>query len=112
MACFLVAMGLGIITTALARAFPKRWNIQWLNAILWGAVLMLMVEHVAHGEITPYPPFLTVGILEVLPEMLSVGVPMTILSAGLWASLVTTNELVMRKGGLANLSINKNLGRV
>jgi hypothetical protein len=111
MACFLVPMGLGIITTLFARAFPKRWNINWLNAILWGAVLMLMVEHVAHGEITPYPPFLTAGILEIMPEMLSVGGPMAAFSTALWASIVVVNDIMSRKGGLAGAGINRNLGR-
>ncbi len=104
MACFLVPMGLGIITTLLARFFPKRLNIHWLNAMLWGAVAMLMVEHVAHGEIVPYPPFLTAGILEVLPEMLSVGGPMAIASVSFWALLTAANDIVTRKGGLASFS--------
>jgi hypothetical protein len=104
MACFLVPMGLGIITTLLARFFPKRLNISWLNAMLWGAVAMLMVEHVAHGEIIPYPPFLTAGILEVLPEMLSVGGPMTLASVSFWALLTAGNELISRRGSLAGLN--------
>ena len=110
MACFLAPMGLGIITTLFGKAFPKRLNIGWLNAILWGAVVMLMVEHVAHGEITPYPPFLTAGIFEVLPEIVAVGIPMATASTLLWASLVVANELMTRKGGLANFTVHRNLG--
>ncbi len=112
MACFIVPLGLGIVTTALARFFPKRWNIQWLNAMLWGAVVMLAVEHVAHGEITPYPPFLTAGIMQVLPEMLSVGGPMALFSTGIWASLVVVNEFMSRRNILAGLSMHKSLGHV
>ena len=104
MACFIVPMGLGIITTLLARFFPKRLNINWLNAMLWGATAMLMVEHVAHGEIIPYPPFLTVGIMEALPEMLRVGGPMTIVSTSIWALLAAANDIMNRKGGLAGFS--------
>ena len=111
MACFLVPMGLGIITTLLSRFFPKRLNIQWLNAMLWGAVAMLMVEHVAHGEILPYPPFLTAGLIEILPEMLSVGVPMTIASASLWTSMTIMNEIMNRKGGIVKVS-DRFLGRI
>ena len=109
MACFLIPMSLGIITTLLARFFPKRWNINWLNAILWGAVMMLMVEHVAHGEIIPYPPFLTSGILEIMPEMLSVGIPMAVFSASLWASMVAVNELMIRKTGILNLNTRRDM---
>jgi hypothetical protein len=102
-------MGLGIITTLLARFSPKRLNINWLNAILWGAVMMLMVEHVAHGEIVPYPPFLTAGILEIMPEMLSVGIPMALFSTSLWASMVAVNELMARKTGILKLDVRRDL---
>ena len=90
MACFLVPIGLGVITTALRRKFSRVWKIDWLNIMLWGGVLMLAVEHFAHGEIVPYPPFLTAGIEEVLPEMLSIGVPMTLAIVALWIVLITT----------------------
>jgi len=96
-------MSLGIMTTLLARFFPKRLNISWLNAMLWGATAMLMVEHVAHGEIIPYPPFLTAGIMEILPEMLSVGGPMAALSTAFWASMVTVNEIITRKTNLTGI---------
>jgi len=111
MACFLVPMGLGIITTLMGRVFPKRWHIEWLNMILWGAVIMLMVEHVAHGEIVPYPPFLTAGLFEIMPEMLSVGGPMAVFSASLWASVVVVNELITKKTGAVNIQFHRNLGR-
>lgn len=110
MACFLIPMGLGIVTTLLARFLPKRWNVGWLNAILWGAVAMLAVEHVAHGEVIPYPPFLTAGILDVLPEMISVGVPMAAFSAALWASLVVANEYMAKNTGMIKPGIRSRLG--
>lgn len=111
MACFFVPMGLGIITTLLSKAFPKRLNINWLNTILWGAVLVLMVEHIAHGEITPYPPFLTTGIFEILPEMISVGGPMTLFSTALWASIVTVNELISQKIKLEGIGLKLKFGK-
>lgn len=88
MACFIVPMGLGIVTTALRKRFPKIYKIDLLNIMLWGGVLMLAVEHIAHEEIVPYPPFLTAGIAEVLPEMLAVGGPMTIAIVLIWAVMV------------------------
>ncbi|MEM2282127.1 MAG: hypothetical protein QXH26_01060 [Candidatus Hadarchaeales archaeon] len=88
MACFLVPMGLAILTTAFSRKFPEKLKVSWLNALLWGGVLMLAIEHLAHGEIVPYPPFLTAGIHEVLPEMLTVGVPMTFLILAVWSGMV------------------------
>jgi hypothetical protein len=90
-------MTLGIITTAARKAFPKKWHIDWLNMILWGAVIMLAVEHIAHGEIVPYPPFLTAGLVEVIPEMLTVGGPMAIFSVSAWTGMVVINEIVISK---------------
>ena len=97
MACFLVPMTLGIITILARKTFPKKMHIDWLNMILWGAVIMLAVEHIAHGEIIPYPPFLTAGLLEVIPEVMAVGVPMTIFSTSAWGTMVVINEIVMSK---------------
>ena len=97
MACFIVPMTLGIITILTRNVFPKKLHIDWLNMILWGAVIMLAVEHVAHGEIVLYPPFLTAGLTEVIPEMLAVGVPMTIFSTSAWGTMVVINEIVMSK---------------
>jgi len=88
MACFLVPMSLAILTTALSKRFPQKYRISWLNALLWGGVLMLAVEHLAHGEVVPYPPFLTAGLSKVIPEMLTVGVPMTVCTVGLWSAMV------------------------
>ena len=97
MACFLVPMVLGIITTVMRKVFPKNWHINWLNTMLWGAVAMLALEHIAHGEIVPYPPFLTAGLFEVIPEMLAVGGPMAIFSVTAWTGMVLINNAVISK---------------
>ena len=49
---------------------------------------MLAVEHIAHGEIVLYPPFLTADLHEVLPEMLRVGVLMTLAIVLIWGTMV------------------------
>ena len=104
MACFMFAMGVGIITLLLRKFFPKRLHIEWLNAILWGAVVMLAVEHLAHGEIVAYPPFLTAGLGQILPEIISVGGTMTAVSTGIWASMVGANGLIEKKMVKINLT--------
>ncbi|MEM3402875.1 MAG: hypothetical protein QW179_00055 [Candidatus Hadarchaeales archaeon] len=91
MACFIVPGILAVITTLLSRKTSHRWCLGWLNALLWGGVVMLAVEHIAHGEVVPYPPFLTAGLSEVLPEMLGIGVPMTISIVALWGAMVGIN---------------------
>jgi len=88
MACFLVPAGTAIVTTAIGKKVPEKYHINWLNSMLWGGVVMLAVEHIAHGEIVLYPPFLTAGLTEVLPEMLRVGVPMTLSIFLIWGIMV------------------------
>lgn len=106
MACFLVPMVLGIFTTILRNRFPESYRINVLNLLLWGGVAALAFEHVFHGEIVPYPPFLTAGLSEVLPEMLIVGVPMALAATGMWASmLLITKRVAGRTFRLSRLGV-------
>ncbi len=88
MACFIVPAGAAIVTTAIGKKAPEKYHLNWLNSMLWGGVVMLAVEHIAHKEIVLYPPFLTAGLSEVLPEMLRVGVPMTLSIFLIWGVMV------------------------
>lgn len=94
MACFLVPMALAIITSVFRKRFPESYRINVLSLLLWGGVIALALEHVAHMEIVPYPPFLTAGLSEVLPEMLTVGVPMLIATTGMWASITVVTRAI------------------
>lgn len=111
MACFIVPMALGILTTLLHRKFPKELHAGWLNALLWGGTLMLAVEHVAHGEIVPYPPFLTAGLAEVLPEMLTIGAPMAIVNVGIWSAMILVNRKIARAAIPRNLTEKTGIAR-
>ena len=88
MACFIVPAGAAIVTTVARKKVPEKYHINWLNSMLWGGVVMLAVEHISHGEVVLYPPFLTAGLPEVLPEMLRVGVPMTLSIFLIWGIMV------------------------
>jgi len=88
MACFIVPAGAAIVTTVVRKKVPEKYHINWLNSMLWGGVVMLAVEHISHGEVVLYPPFLTAGLPEVLPEMLRVGVPMTLSIFLIWGVMV------------------------
>lgn len=94
MACFLIPMSLAIITSIFRKKFPDCYRINVLNMLLWGGVAALALEHVAHGEIVLYPPFLTAGLGEVIPEMLIVGVPMAMAATGMWASVVVVTKAI------------------
>ena len=115
MACFIVsataAIGVGITKYAVKhhenkfalerREEPKEYKfgseIKWskklsyLEMTLWGGSFLLAIEHILHGEIVPYPPFLTAAgegpdaVNEMLTEMGTVGVAMLAILVAAWA---------------------------
>ena len=96
-ACFLVPMALAIITSILqktARSVAEKLKLWVLNALLWGGVILLAVEHVWHGEVVPWPPFLTAmanpaDIPLMLHEMATVGTAMSIATLITWGMILT-----------------------
>lgn len=106
MACFLVPMGEALVTTAFSKFLGKekstRLRLNWLNNMLWGGVSLLTVEHIWHGEITYYPPFLTAlnsweGTEVMLKELLTTGVPMAILITVVWSVMVVVDNLIQKE---------------
>ncbi|MCX8173734.1 MAG: hypothetical protein N3F63_03890 [Thermoplasmata archaeon] len=101
MACFLVPTAVGFIVLLIAVFGRTRFSAIWrtriagLNLMLWGGSLMLAVEHYAHQEIVPYFPFLTRGMDEVLPELVTVGVPMTLVIFAAWGIMVAVSTKVL-----------------
>lgn len=114
MACFLVPMGEAIATTVVQKVMENRekrvgeeraknlgltWSrkLSWLNKLLWGGVILLALEHVWHGEVVPWPPFLTAmenpaDVGPMLHEMATVGVAMAITVTVVWAIIVAVAE--------------------
>ena len=97
MACFVVPTAAAIVTTVAGKKVPEKYHLNWLNSMLWGGVAMLAVEHISHGEVVLYPPFLTAGFPEVLPEMLKVGVPMTLIIFLIWGVMVAVAERMSKR---------------
>ena len=97
MACFIAPMGLAIVTTVFKKKIPENLKIGWLNIMIWGGVIMLAVEHIAHGEVVLYPPFLTamqtpVAIPVMLQEMATIGGTMTIAIVCIWLVMVAITQ--------------------
>jgi hypothetical protein len=90
-------MGAAVVTTAVRKKFPEKLRVNWLLSMLWGGVVMLAVEHISHREVMPYPPFLTAGLPEVLPEALRVGIPMLLAVVAIWAVMVMAANFAGRK---------------
>jgi hypothetical protein len=115
MACFLVPMGEAIVTSVVQKVVENRekkvgeertketglsWSrrLSWLNKLLWGGTILLALEHVWHGEVVPWPPFLTAmenpaDVAPMLHEMATVGVAMAITVTVVWAIIVIIAEL-------------------
>ncbi|MFH1404297.1 MAG: hypothetical protein ABIH11_08525 [Candidatus Altiarchaeota archaeon] len=95
MACFSAPMATAVITTIFRKRIPEKYHIGWFNTLAWGGSAGLMIEHLASGEIVPYPPFLTamanpVDAAVMLSEIMSIGIPMLLACVGVWMAMVYT----------------------
>ena len=95
MACFIVPLTQAVATSIYRKttkqtdSFVGR-NLKTLEQMLWGGSLMLIVDHIINGEVTYIYPFFTAlesegGAIVMLREMLTVGVPMSVLVTAVWA---------------------------
>jgi len=100
MACFVVTAAFGMVTAALGKRFPRHWHVNWLNTMIFGAVVAFAAEHYINGEIVPWPPFLTAmgspeATAAMIGEMIGVGIPMTLALVFAWVVMVVFYEKVM-----------------
>ena len=100
MACFLVPMALAIITSIMqktARSLAEKLKLWILNTLLWGGVILLAIEHIAHGEVVPWPPFLTAmtnpaEIPVMLHETATIGTAMSIATFVTWGTILAISH--------------------
>ncbi|MBO7334861.1 MAG: hypothetical protein J6S95_07630 [Lachnospiraceae bacterium] len=82
---------------------PFSRKLKWLTNLQWGGSLLLAFEHVWHGEVVPWFPFLSAmsdpaDAAEMFHEMSTVGVTMALLTTTVWAGmLVVANVIEKRK---------------
>jgi hypothetical protein len=107
MACFLVPAAEAVVATVIerraARAEGPRaagsdrpsWaaKLRWLTNMLWGGALLLALEHLWHGEISPLPPFLTAlksadQTAVMGRELATVGLVMAVVTTVAWVAMV------------------------
>ena len=75
----------------------------WLADLLWGGVILLAFEHLWHGEVVPFFPFLTAAtegpeaVAEMLGEMASVGVTMAVLVTAVWVGMVLISAAMEKR---------------
>ena len=121
MACFLVPAAEAVVATIATKAIKKKEEqaltvssgetletsgklpfsrkLKWLTNLLWGGSALLAFEHLWHGEITPYPPFLTGASepAEMFTEMATNGVGMAALVTVVWAVIVAVTGKLANK---------------
>lgn len=72
-------------------------KLSWLNQLLWGGVFLLAIEHIWHGEVVLWPPFLTAmnnpsEIPIMLHEMATIGTSMAVFVTLVWIVMVYVAE--------------------
>ena len=122
MACFLVPAAEAIVTTVASKVIKHKEKesvslpedtiketvrtkfsakLGWLNNMLWGGSALLAFEHIWHGEIVPYFPFLSAvsngETTEMLSEMGSTGVMMAAIVTAAWSGMVAVSSLAEKK---------------
>ena len=85
-----------------ARKIPFSHKLGWLNNLLWGGSGLLAFEHLWHGEVVPWFPFLTAAgnptdAAEMLHEMSTVGVGMAGLVTAVWLGMVAVSSAMEKK---------------
>lgn len=81
---------------------PFSKKLRWLSNLLWGGAFLLAFEHVWHGEVVPWFPFLTAAsdpadTAVMLHEMSTVGVTMAVLVTAIWAVMVLVSNAMEKK---------------
>ena len=128
MACFVVPAAEAIVTTIAAKVMQKNAEkkalsvraqsahseltaaertpfykkLMWLNYMLWGGAFLLAFEHVWHGEVVPFFPFLTAtsdpaGTAQMLHEMATAGVAMALLVTAVWGAIVAVTGAMEKR---------------
>lgn len=125
MACFVVPAAEAVITTVATKVIKSKeidetvnvsfadgtieetskikfsTKLGWLNKLLWGGSALLAFEHVWHGEVVPFFPFLTAvqngETSEMLAEMGTAGVMMAVIVTAVWGCMVAVSSSVEKK---------------
>ena len=115
MACFTVPLAGAVAAGAAHKAIKKNsanpfvTKLPWLTKMAFGGSFLLAIEHIYHGEIIFTPPFLTAAqegpeaVGEMLHEMATRGVAMTVLLVAVWAAMVAFSVRSEKKASPAHV---------
>ncbi|MBR6486093.1 MAG: hypothetical protein IKT17_05310 [Lachnospiraceae bacterium] len=121
MACFLAPVTEAVIVTAVEKKMeagtkdaapaensegivkiPLSRKLKWLTRMLWGVAFLLAFEHVWHGEVTAWFPFLTAmsnaeDAAEMFKEIGTTGVCMAALITAVWAGICRAADSIINR---------------
>lgn len=124
MACFVVPAVEAVVTATAAKALknkeaqtvnhtentennsqvkiPFSRKLRWLTNLLLGGSVLLMFEHIWHGEVIFKFPFLTAAMnpqdtVEMLHEMATAGVTMALLSTAVWLGMLLVAHVIEKR---------------
>lgn len=135
MACFVVSAASAAVVTAVEKhmehvekaeirenadetvtraRIPVSAKLRWLSRLLWGGAVLLAFEHLWHGEVTPWFPFLTAmsspeDAAAMFHEMATTGVCMTLLVIAVWAVMCAAADRIVKRRDNINANININM---
>lgn len=115
MACFIVPVAEAVVTSAAAHILESKGKksgnentthfsgkLKWLSNLLWGGSSLLAFEHIWHGEIKPFFPFLTAAenpdsFNAMIHEISTVGVGMSLIVTAAWCGMLAVSKVADRK---------------
>lgn len=117
MACFIVPAAEAVVTKVVEKVAEKNEKTQegsekfhvpfsrklrWLSNMLLGGSFLLLFEHIWHGEVQPFFPFLTAmsdaeATHEMLHEMATVGVTMAVFITLVWGVICVVTSVLEKK---------------
>ena len=113
MACFTAPLAEAVIVKAVEKSIEKKGSkesgdkvplarkVKWLSTMLFGGSALLAFEHIWHGEITAWFPFLTAmsnkeDTITMLKEIGTVGVSMAVLITAVWLIMCKVADNVLK----------------
>ena len=131
MACFLVSAAEAVVVTAVEKSAEKKEEnevkssesvreevriplsrkLKWLTYMLWGGAVLLAFEHIWHGEVVPWFPFLTAmsdpaDAAEMFHEMATVGVCMAVLITAVWLVMCRVADSIAKRPAIGDMQSN------
>ena len=117
MACFIVPATEAVVTSIIAKTAEKKEKregiaevhsekisdmFRRLSGFLWGGSALLAFEHLWHGEIVPFFPFVTAAenpqdLAKMFHEMGTVGVGMAVLVTTVWGVITLASHRILKR---------------